>query len=345
MRRRYIKIAILLVIPLVILVAIIRIPRERDSKQYTLYVYPQSDYKELLEELYHNSIIQNRTLFSLLAKHKKLPKTIKVGRYQLSSQMGNIEIIEHLRRGLQQPHNLVISGRINSMERLAATLSSKILYDSTEVLKVLKDSLFIDSLGFNSNTFLGMFLLESHQIYWTTTPKALVERLHKEYVKFWTPQREEQAKRINLSPIEVITIASIVAEESNKSFEHPIIAGLYLNRLKIGMPLQADPTIRYILRGEGVTRILYRHLKIDSPYNTYKYRGLPPGPIVAVSPQVIDATLNYTSHNYLFFCAKGELDGTHNFAETFSQHNRNVAAYRRAIKALNSAKSIERAAP
>lgn len=314
---------------------------KKEVSTHILYIYPNSDFKEIVQELKSSEIVSSQFIFSALAKIKKLPKTIKQGRYELSSTMGYSQIINSLRLGTQTPHNLVIAGRINSVERLASIISKKIIYDSLAVLNELSNPFLIDSLGFNGETFIGMFLLNSYQIFWTTKPKALINRLHKEYQTFWSPERVEKANKLGLSPIEVITLASIVAEESNQSFEHPIIAGVYLNRIKIGMPLQADPTIRYTIRDREVNRILYSDLKIDSPYNTYKYRGLPPGPIVAVAPNVIDAVLNYTQHRYLYFCAKAELDGTHNFAVTFAEHSRNANAYRRAIREFNKRKATQ----
>ena len=179
-----------------------------------------------------------------------------------------------------------------------------------------------------------MFLPDTFEVYWTITPKELLLRFKKEYDRFWNRERLEKAVNIGLSPIEVSTLASIVSEESNLKEEQPVIAGVYLNRLRKNIPLQADPTIKFILNDPSVKRILNKHLSINSPFNTYKHAGLPPGPIVIPQKSTIDAVLDYKKHNYIYFCAKPTLDGSHNFAETLAEHNKNARAYQRVISRL-----------
>lgn len=300
-----------------------------------IYVQPGTTLGQLNSILDSAVIIRNIKGFKLAAKIRNLDGTIKPGRYEINPGMSNKELVRMFRLGLQKPHNLTLSGNIRSLEKLASVVSQKISADSASVLEVLEDKQLIDSLGFTPESFPGMFLLNTYEVYWTSTPQEIVRRLHREYSKFWNEQRNNLASKLGLTPQEVTTLASIVAEESNLASEHPVIAGVYLNRLKKGMPLQADPTIKYALNDPSIKRILYKHLEVDSPYNTYKRGGLPPGPITIPAPSVIDAVLNHSNHNYLYFCAKPSLDGSHSFATTLSQHNRNAAAYQAAIRRLN----------
>lgn len=304
------------------------------GKNVTLYVYPGTSGKVLSEQLDSANAILNPWWFKVASRAFKLNDKVKAGRYIITPAMTNRGLVRMFNLGLQSPHNLILSGNIRSMEKLASIISGKISSDSAKILQTLKDKTLIDSLGFDKYSFPGMFLLNTYEIYWTSSPKEIVLRLHSEYNKFWNQERQQKARDLNLSPIEVVTLASIVAEESNIKSEHPVIAGVYINRLKRGIPLQADPTIKYALNDPSIKRILYKHLEIDSPYNTYKIKGLPPGPITIPSPSVIDAVLDYSKHNYLYFCAKPSLDGSHNFASTLSAHNRNARAYQSAISKL-----------
>lgn len=299
-----------------------------------IYINQNCSTNDLIEILKEQNLLKKYNSFRMAAKMMKLEGRIKPGRYIIKEGMSAKEMVTLFLYGLQEPHNLILAGNIRSYEKLASLLSQKISSDSTEIYKNLTDSTLIDSLGFTKENFLGLFLLNSYQIYWTTSPKNLILRLHKEYQKFWNDERVQKANFISLTPNQVITLASIVAEETNIKSEYKKIAGLYLNRLKIGMPLQADPTIKFALNDPSIKRILYSHLTVDSPYNTYKIRGLPPGPIVIPSPEVIDAVLNYSSHNYLYFCADSSLNGSHRFATTLAEHNRNARAYHRAISKL-----------
>lgn len=299
-----------------------------------VFIKDNTTLENLVEILEANSAIQNITSFKIASRLWKLDGNIKPGRYKIEPQVNNKQLVRLFLLGLQEPHNLILAGNIRTLEKLSAIISEKISADSIEIYNTLTDSLLIDSLGFNKYSFPAMFILNTYQIYWTTKPIDLVLRLNKEYTKFWSQERTAKAESLGLNPIQVITLASIVAQESNLTSEHKIIAGVYINRLKRGMPLQADPTIKFALNDSSIKRILYKHLTIDSPYNTYKKAGLPPGPIVLVNEWVIDAVLSYAKHNYLYFCANSSLDGSHNFATTLTQHNRNARAYQAAISRL-----------
>jgi len=299
-----------------------------------VYIKDNLTIDNLINVLNTNSAIKDDYSFKIASYIWKLDGKIKPGRYRIKPGTNNKQLVKLFLLGLQEPHNLILTGNIRTMEKLAAIISTKIEADSIDVYNILTDSLLIDSLGFDKYTFPSMFILNTYQIYWTTKPKKLILRLNQEYHKFWNQERVTKAKAIGLDPIEVTTLASIVAEESNLKNEHKIIAGVYMNRIKRGMPLQADPTIKYALNDPAIKRILYKHLTINSPYNTYKKTGLPPGPIILTNESLIDAVLNYSKHNYLYFCANSSLDGSHNFSTTLTQHNRNARAYQAAISKL-----------
>ena len=192
----------------------------------------------------------------------------------------------------------------------------------------MNDSTWCDSLGFTRETIPALFIPNTYEIYWNVSPERFMARMKQEYNRFWTEERRKKAEALGLTPVEVSTLASIVEEESAVADEYPTIAGLYLNRLKAGMPLQADPTVKFAAGDFALQRILDKHLAIDSPYNTYKYAGLPPGPIRIPSIRAIDAVLNPAHHRYFYMCAKEDFSGRHNFAATLAEHNRNANRYR-----------------
>src|SRR3989339_572307 len=299
-----------------------------------IFVYQNTDLTKLNEQLNETGRMINIRRFSKAAKYYNLEGNIKPGRYKITEGMNNRLLVRTFRLGWQSPHNLVLSGNIRSMDKLASIIAGKTESDSLEVLQTLTDFNLVDSLGLTKESFPAIFLLNTYEIYWTVKPKDLVLRFKKEFDRFWNENRVRKASELELNPLQVTTLASIVAEESNLSTEHPIIAGVYINRLKIGMPLQADPTIKFALNDPTIKRILYKHLEIDSPYNTYKIKGLPPGPITLPSPRIIDSVLEHNKHNYLYFCAKATLDGSHVFASNLTEHNRNARAYQRAISRL-----------
>ncbi len=304
------------------------------GKGTSLYIPHNAGYKQLLDSLEKSGCVKSMRCFKRAAAFESLENEIKPGMYTLKPGMSNHHIIRFIKKGWQTPVRLTLSGNIRNMEKLASLLSKKIESDSTQILYTLKDTSFVDSLGFNPLTYPSMFLPDTYEVYWTITPKELLLRFKKEYDKFWNRERLEKAVKIGLSPIEVSTLASIVSEESNLKEEQPLIAGVYLNRLRKNIPLQADPTIKFILNDPSVKRILNRHLSINSPFNTYKHAGLPPGPIVIPQKSTIDAVLDYKKHNYIYFCAKPTLDGSHNFAVTLAEHNKNARAYQRVISRL-----------
>jgi UPF0755 protein len=212
--------------------------------------------------------------------------------------------------------------------QLAGKLAVQLEADSVELVNVFTDKALAKKMGFESPlTMFSIFLPNTYEFYWTVKPEEFVERMYKEYKNFWNGARDEKRKRTGLNRVEVATLASIVYEETRKVDEMPRVAGVYMNRLRTGMPLQADPTIKYAMQNFGLRRILKSYLKYDSPYNTYINKGLPPSPICMPSIQAIDAVLNFEKHDYLYFCARPTFDGYHNFAKSYSQHLANARAY------------------
>lgn len=309
--------------------------RNNVSYQDVIYIEDNTSVQQLTTILENNKILRSSCSFIIASKIWRLKSGLKSGRYLLKPGMSDKDITRMFKLGLQQPHNLIIAGNIKGMDKLSSIIASSISADSATVYSTLTNDSLIASLGFNKMTFPAMFILNTYEIYWTTPPVSLVKRLYNEYQNFWTEERIKKAASINLTPIETASLASIVAMESNIKEEHPVIAGVYINRLKRGIPLQADPTIKFALNDPGIKRILYKHLEIDSPYNTYTRKGLPPGPIALPSPSTIDAVLNYKKHNYLYFCASSKLDGTHLFSRTLTEHNRKAREYHRALDRLN----------
>lgn len=259
--------------------------------------------------------------------------TVRSGHYELRNGMSNKELIQMLQRGLQTPVRVTFNN-IRVKEELASTLSKQLMPDSLSIITLLNDSAYLDHYGLNVNNVLVTFIPNTYEFFWNIDEKKMFERFHKEYMKFWNEERLEKAAAIPLSPVEVSVLAAIVEEETNKPYEYPVVAGVYINRLKRGMLLQADPTVKYAVGDFAMRRVLNVHLETDSPYNTYKYRGLPPGPIRIPSPRAINAVLNYEKHNYLYMVAKETLNGEHNFASTLREHNNNANKYRRALNQL-----------
>ncbi|MDR0294850.1 MAG: endolytic transglycosylase MltG [Prevotellaceae bacterium] len=292
-----------------------------------LYIPTGATMEQVLDSLRKMQVLRVENRFITAAKGKKYANSIYPGRYKLTNGMTNAALLNKLTRALQDPVRMTLSGNIRSNERLAVLLSRYVETDSAKILLTLNDSTIATGYGFTPATIMGMFIPNTYEVYWNTAPEALLKRIKREYDNFWTGARKNKAKTLNLSPQEVTILASIVYEESLKNDEMPCIAGVYINRLKKKMTLDADPTLKFAAGDFTLRRVLGRHKFIDSPYNTYKYAGLPPGPICVPPPVAIDAVLNYERHDYLYFCAKPDLSGYHDFAKTLSQHNQNARNY------------------
>ncbi len=267
----------------------------------------------------------------LWVANKKNYKNIRSGRYEIKSGMSNNELVNMLRSGHQKPIKLTFNN-IRTKQELASKVSQKLELDSIELMVLLNNNQFLTPFKFSNITIISMFIPNTYEFYWNISAEAFFKKMNKEYEKFWTKERLEKAEKIKMSPIEVSTLASIVqAEQSIHNDEKAKVAGLYINRLKKGMLLQSDPTVVYAIGDFSIRRVLNRDKEIDSPYNTYKYTGLPPSPINLPEISSIDAVLNYANHNYIFMCAKEDFSGYHNFSKTTHQHMIYARRYQRAL--------------
>jgi UPF0755 protein len=297
----------------------------------TAYVYiaTNSTYQEVKEQL--QPLLKDIKTFDALAKQKKYVTNVKAGRFAITKGMNNNDIINSIRS-----KNLPIKLSFNnqeSLKKLAGRVSIQIEADSVSLLNAMKDTSFLAQNGFNEATALGMYLPNSYEFFWNTSAEQFRDRMFKEYNRFWNITRNEKAKAIGLSRDQLIALASIVYEESKQASEQPRIAGVYMNRIRIGMPLQADPTLKFAAyqlpeyKDSVIKRVLNIHKDIVSPYNTYKNLGLPPGLIAMPDISAIDAVLNYEKHQYLYFAADAKHFGFHKFAKNLSQHNVNAREY------------------
>lgn len=299
----------------------------------TAYVYIPTDanYIQVRQQL--EPLLKDMGSFDALAKQKKYTSNIKAGRFAISKGMNNNEIINSI-RSKNLPIKIAFNNQ-HSLEELAGRISTQIEADSVPLLNAMTDNTFLEKNGFTKATALGMYLPNSYEFFWNTSAEGFREKMLTEYNRFWNESRLEKAKQLNLSPDEVMTLASIVHEESKQADEQPRVAGVYLNRLRIGMPLQADPTLKFAAyqlpeyKDTVIRRVLNVHKEIDSPYNTYKNLGLPPGLIAMPDLSAINAVLNPEKHNYLYFAADAKRLGYHKFAKTLAQHNNNAREYQR----------------
>lgn len=298
-----------------------------DKSENYLYIKNDDTFEDIKTQLYSKGYIIHRNNFELLAEYKKYPENIKPGRYQLQKDMSNNDLINLLRSGNQTPVKLMFNN-IRLKEDLAQRIANQINIDKNEFLKNLSDSNYVKKLGFKLETVKSMFIPNTYFVYWNTETEEFINRMKYEYEQFWNEERQQKAAQIGLSQVEVSILASIIEKETQKNDEKARIAGVYLNRLKSGWRLQADPTLIYALGDFNIKRVLNVYKEIDSPYNTYKHTGLPPGPICIPSIASIDAVLNAEDHSFFFFCAKPDYSGYHNFAKTSKQHIKNAKAYR-----------------
>ncbi len=306
-----------------------KIYKPNTIKEGFLFIPTNSEFSEIENLL--RPFLKRVKPFSWIAKKKNYPNTIKPGKYFIPEGMNNNELVNLLRSGRQTTVKLSFNNQ-DTFEKLAGRISQQIEADSVSLVTIFKDQNFIIESGFTDKTALGMYIPNTYLFYWNTSAEAFSLKMLKEYNKFWNARRLEKAKNLNLSQDEVITLSSIVQKETALVSERPMVAGLYLNRLRDDWPLQADPTIIFALKKEKeidfpIKRVLTKDLTVDSPYNTYTHIGLPPGPIAMPDISSIDAVLNPVSHNYYYMCASVTNIGQHEFAKTLSQHNRNAVKY------------------
>jgi len=303
----------------------------KTKQNFYLYISTNSNFNSVLDSLKKHDVLKDTSSFIWVAKKKNYDKKVKAGRYLIQNKMSNNDIINMLRIGLQKPIKLTFNN-IRTKENLASKISKKIEADSLEIIKLLNNNVFLDEYHFKEYNVLSMFIPNTYEFFWNTSAKKFFIKMNNEYKKFWTKERLDKAKKIKLNLIEISTLASIVqAEQSVHNDEKPRVAGLYINRLKKGMALESDPTVVYAIGDFTIRRVLNRDKEIDSPYNTYKYTGLPPAPINLPEISSIDAVLNYENNNYIFMCAKDDFSGYHNFSTNGRQHGIYARLYQRAL--------------
>lgn len=295
-----------------------------------LYVKTGATFEAVTESLKEEKILHSVDNFVWVAKRKKYDKKVKPGKYKITNNMSNSDLVNMLRIGKQEAVKLEFNS-IRTAAQLAGVIAQQLEVDSTELLAIFNDKDFLNSKNLTPENSVAIFIPNTYSLNWNTNAEALFERMSKEYDKFWNSKRKALAEKIGLSPIEVSILASIVESETAKNDEKPIVAGAYINRLHQEMLLEADPTLIFAAGDFSIRRVLNVHKEIDSPYNTYKYKGLPPGPICIPSASSIDAVLNYKKHDYIYFCAKETLDGYHNFAVTYKEHLANAKRYQAAL--------------
>jgi UPF0755 protein len=306
----------------------------QNTHQAILVIPKNASFSQVLDSLKKNNILKNTQTFKMAAKILKYDKNVMRGKYEIKANETNYQLVKKLRKG----QHYSVTFTFNNMRLLADFVQKtdkKFLFSMQELQELLENEIFLDSIGFTKETLPALFIPNTYQIYYDIDAEDFVEKFQTYYRNFWNEKRLHQAFLIPLTPVEVATLASIVEEENYKEFEKPIIAGVYINRLSIGMKLQADPTVKFAVGDVTLQRILYKHLETNSPYNTYMYVGLPPGPIRFPSPSTIDSVLQYSKHNYLYMCAKEDFSGAHNFAVTLAEHERNATKYRQALNRLN----------
>ena len=297
------------------------IVKTADGKDVSLYLPTNSDYKYVKNELFSMNVLKSQKAFNWLAKRSHYDENVHPGRYVLTDGMTNQQLVNMLRMGYQTPVKVVFNN-MRTVEQLAGRISEQIEADSTSIIEEIYNNEEVDATTFIPNTY---------EFYWNTDAEDFVEKMISEHERFWNETRLNKAKSLKLSPKQVSILASIVDKETRKVSEMPRIAGVYINRLNRRWPLQADPTLVFAHGDYNIRRVLDVHKKIESPYNTYKYAGLPPGPICIPSIAAIDAVLNAEKHNYFYFCAKDDLSGYHVFASNINEHNRNAERYRKAL--------------
>ncbi len=308
-------------------------PNVTDKQEY-LYIHTGATFDDVYKTIKDDGIVTDSTTFYWAAQNMNYVKRVKAGRYHLHAGMSNRKLINMLASGTQEPvtvayHNLRLK------EQFAGFIAKKIEPDSTAIIHLLDSAAFVQQYGFTTDNVYTMFLPNSYQMYWNTSPEKFFKHIYANYQKFWTAERKQKAADINLTPVEVSVLASIVDAEALHDDEMPTIAGLYLNRLKMGMKLESDPTVIFAENDFTIHRVLSRYLTINSPYNTYLHTGLPPGPIMMPSINAVNAVLDYKKSNYIYMCAKEDFSGYHNFATNMADHLVNAHKFQQALNERN----------
>ena len=308
------------------------------TEDYVLYVYGNTTDVQVMDSLKANAGVVRPGSLKRCFDKMDVAGNIKPGRYVISTESPSIYVARMLVFGWQTPQKLTLSGTMRSKGSIAKKISSQMMVDSVSVAAALNDPVFLAGYGFTPENVFALFLPDTYEMFWTASVTEIFSRMKKEYDAFWNSDRLAKARAQRLTPMQVSVLASIVSGETLKSFEYPVIAGVYLNRYRKGMKLQADPTVAFCYDYK-LDRILKKHLTVDSPYNTYKYAGLPPAPINVPPKACLDAVLEPQQHNYIYFCASPAFDGTHRFAVSYSDHLKNARAFQRELSARRRAKA------
>lgn len=307
-------------------------PNVNLQNQQEAYIYIKStdDFPEVMTQLRNSGYIENLESFEYAVKRKDYDKSVKPGKYRLLPKMSNNEIVNMLRAGNQVPVKVKLN-KENNIPEIAGAIGRQLEADSAMLVELLTNADTAAKFGFKPETFIAMFVPNTYEFYWATTPHKVLGRFADEYNKIWTAERRQKAENMGYTRDQVSTLASIVQKETAKSDERRKIAGVYMNRLKAGMPLQADPTLRFAANDPTIQRVLNIHKAVDSPYNTYLHKGLPPGPIGLATAGFIDAVLDFEKHNYLYFCARSDFSGYSNFTASYAEHQQNARKYQKAL--------------
>lgn len=308
------------------------------TEDYVLYVYGNTTDVQVMDSLKANAGVVRPGSLKRCFDKMNVAGNIKPGRYVISTESPSIYVARMLVFGWQTPQKLTLSGTMRSKGSIAKKISSQMMVDSVSVATALNDPVFLAGYGFTPENVFALFLPDTYEMFWTASVTEIFSRMKKEYDAFWNSDRLAKARAQRLTPMQVSVLASIVSGETLKQFEYPVIAGVYLNRYRKGMKLQADPTVAFCYDYK-LDRILKKHLTVDSPYNTYKYAGLPPAPINVPPKACLDAVLEPQNHNYIYFCASPAFDGTHRFAVSYSDHLKNARAFQRELTARRRAKA------
>jgi UPF0755 protein len=302
----------------------------KSQKPGWLYIPRGADFKAVKDSLEANKLVHDFLPFAFASKLLGYQDAVKPGAYEIQPNEGNLSLIRRLRSGRQSPVKLTFNS-FRTKSQLADRLDQKLELSAEEILNAMQSPELKDRYGLDSSNCISLFVPDSYEVYWTISQKELIRLMGNAYLRLWNDAASEQAKALGFTPAQIMTIASIVQSETNKVDEMPRVAGVYLNRLRENMPLQADPTVVFAVGDFSIRRVLSGHKEVDSPYNTYKYNGLPPGPIAIATRQAIKAVLNPEKHDYLFFCAREDFSGYHNFTRDFNQHLKNARTYQAAL--------------
>lgn len=326
-KKIFITVSVVFFVLLACAIVLFIYPNTPDRSTF-LHIPKNSTFEQVTDSMVHNKVVKNRFTFKVASRllgYRVLP-----GKYTIDPRQSNLKLILTLKKGQHYPVKFTFNN-IRTKDKFLEKVGYKFLFDPQELDLLLNDRAFLAQYGFDPENVIGMFIPDTYEFYYDISAEEFFEKMHGYYERFWNGERLSEAATIGLTPMEVTILASIVEEENHLEDEKPMIAGLYINRLNRGMKLQADPTVKFALGNFALKRIYHKDTEVDSPYNTYKYAGLPPGPIRIPEKSTVDAVLNYTRHDFIFMCAKEDLSGRHNFAKTDVEHMRNAQRYHQAL--------------